>query len=157
MRSTVYLESTVISYYSARQSRDLIVAAHQQITINWWENVLPNLDAFISQVVLDEISQGDPTASQARYDSIKGFPLLEMKNEIVELAEEYFTAIQIPETKRADAFHLALAVRHGMDYLVTWNCTHIAGARVRSIIEKINSQHGIESPVICTPEELMEL
>lgn len=89
-------------------------------------------------------------------DSVAGFGILEVSTEVRDLAEHYFTAIDLPERARADAYHLALAVWHGMDYLVTWNCTHIAAGKVKFTVQRINTGRGIGSPIICTPEELME-
>ena len=154
---TVYIESTVISYYTGRPSRDLIVAAHQELTQEWWENISPKCSLFISQFVLDEISRGDQEAVNKRIKAIEGIPLLEVVQPIVNLGIEYYDAIGIPEKARTDAFHIAIAVYHGLDYLVTWNCTHITGGRVRGIVEKINDKHGFATPIICTPEELMEV
>ncbi len=154
---TVYIESTVISYYTGRPSRDLIVAAHQELTRQWWENILPKCSLFISQFVLDEISRGDQEAVDKRTKAVEGIPLLEVVQPIINLGLEYYDAIGIPEKARTDAFHIAIAVYHGLDYLVTWNCTHITGGRVRGIVEKINDKHGFVTPVICTPEELMEV
>ncbi|MFH1962888.1 MAG: type II toxin-antitoxin system VapC family toxin [bacterium] len=154
---TVYIESTVISYHNSRPSRDLIVAAHQELTREWWKNILPKCSLFISQFVLDEISRGNPKASDKRIKSVERIPLLEVVQPIVNLGLEYFDAIGIPEKARTDAFHIAVAVYHGLDYLVTWNCTHITGGRVRGIVERINDKHGFATPIICTPEELMEV
>jgi hypothetical protein len=89
--------------------------------------------------------------------AVSAFEVLEVVPEVRDLAEHYFTAIDLPEKARADAYHLALAVWHGMNYLVTWNCTHIAGGKVKLIVHEINAGRGIESPIICTPEELMEV
>jgi len=157
MKPTVYIETTVISYHVANPSRDLIIAAHQQITHDWWESALPQFEAFISPVVLDEISRGDTLAAKRRLDSISSVSLLEILPEMLNLSEAYFTAIEIPEKARADSYHLAIAALHGMDYLVSWNCTHIVSGRVKRIIEEINSANGIRTPIICTPEELMEV
>ena len=157
MNPTVYVETSVISYATARVSRDLVVAAHQQLTQDWWERALPKLDPYLSPVVLNEISKGDPVAAQQRIQIASSFAVLELVSEIQDLAEAYFVAIDLSEKCRADAYHLAVAVWHGMDYLVTWNCSHIAGGRVKRIIESINTNQGIMTPVICTPEELMEV
>lgn len=154
---TVYIESTVISYRTARPSRDLVVATHQQLTLEWWDNVLQALTPFVSQFVWDEIARGDAEAVARRVKAIEGIASLEMSPPIAELAREYFDAIRLPETARTDAIHVALAVYHGLDYLVTWNCKHIAGGRVRAIVQQINERRGIATPVICTPEELMEV
>ena len=155
-KSTVYIESTVISYYAASRTRDLIMAAHQEITWEWWETVLPALDPYVSQVVFDEISHGDKDAAQRRLAAVREFSVLEMTPDVASLADEYFGALDIPEKARNDSFHLALAVFHGMDYLVSWNCAHISSGRVRNTVAGINAERGYQTPIICTPEELME-
>jgi len=152
----VYIESTVISYYAASRTRDLILAAHQEITHEWWDGVLPSLDPYISQIVFDEISRGDADAAQRRLAAVDEFNVLEMTADVVSLADAYFDALSIPQKARNDSFHLALAVYHGMDYLVSWNCTHISSGRVRNVVTRINDQRGYQTPIICTPEELME-
>jgi len=156
MKPTVYIETSVISYLTAQMSRDLVVAAHQQLTADWWQQALPQFEPFVSSVVLEEIAKGDPEAANKRKTSVATFGILEVSTDVRDLAEQYFTAIDLPERARADAYHLALAVRHGMDYLVTWNCTHIAGGKVKWIVQRINAERGIGTPIICTPEELME-
>jgi predicted nucleic acid-binding protein len=152
----LYLESSVISYYTARRSRDLIVAAHQEITLEWWEKALPFFEPFVSQIVYDEISRGDTKSAQQRLESIQKFKVLEITPDASKLAKLYYSALDIPEKAINDAFHLALAVYHGMDYLVTWNCTHIASGRVIGLVQNINDERGYQTPIICTPEELME-
>ncbi|MCP4268790.1 MAG: type II toxin-antitoxin system VapC family toxin [Candidatus Brocadiaceae bacterium] len=102
---SVYIESTVISYYTARRTRDLIAAAHQEITIEWWENALPNFEPFISQVVLDEIERGDSDAAEMRCETAKNFKLIEVTDETVNLAEIYFKVFEIPDKAKADTFH----------------------------------------------------
>ncbi len=156
MKPKVYIETTVISYLTAKPSRDLIIAAHQQLTYDWWEDALPKFEGYISPVVLEEISRGDKLASKLRREKVAGFSLLEVLPEVQKLAESYFSAISLPEKARADSYHLALSTWHGMDFVVSWNCTHIVSGQVKKIIEEINSVHGIRTPVICTPEELME-
>lgn len=140
----------------ARPSRDLIIAAHQQITHEWWEIALPQFDAFISPIVLEEISKGDVDAAKLRLDSVSSFQVLEVLSEVRTLADSYFSAIEIPEKARADSYHLAVAAWHGMDFLISWNCSHIVSGRVKRIVEEINSANGIRTPIVCTPEELME-
>jgi len=155
-KPTIYIESTVISYYAASRTRDLIMAAHQEITWEWWESVLPTLAPHISQIVFDEISRGDANAAQRRLAAVSDFKVLEMTPDVAALANTYFDALDIPQKARNDSFHLALAVYHGMDYLVSWNCTHISSGRVRNVVGRINEERGYETPIICTPEELME-
>jgi len=156
MKPTVYIETSVISYLTAQISRDLVVTAHQQLTAEWWQQALPQFEAFASPVVLEEISRGDTEAAKKRKRIVAAFAILEVSDEVRDLAERYFAAIDLPEKARADAYHLALAVWHGMDYLVTWNCTHIAGGKVKQIVQRINKERDIGTPVICTSEELME-
>ena len=154
---SLYIETTVVSYYTARPSRDVVVVAHQQITQEWWETILPHCDAYVSPVVVDEAGRGDSYAAALRLESIATFPALAVSKEVDMLAQEYFSHTQIPEKARADAFHLALATVHDIDYLVSWNFAHILAASVRAVVQEINIAHGFRIPVICTPEEAMEI
>jgi hypothetical protein len=152
----LYLETSVISYYTARPSRDVVFAGHQAVTIQWWESDLPKFSPCISQVVVDEIAKGDPIAAAKRLATVANMENLDLTLEIRSLSIEYFHEIGLPENARADATHLAVAAWHGVDYLTTWNCRHIASPRVRKIVRQINEAHGLASPAICTPEELLE-
>lgn len=157
MKPTVYIETSIISYLTARPSRDLVTAAHQQLMHDWWDKIRPKVDCLISSYVLDEAGQGDPQAAQKRLEALAEFPILILNEDIKALALAYQTAAQIPEKARLDSFHLAFPAWHKLDYLLTWNCKHIANANVRKIIEKINHQLNVHTPIICTPEELMEV
>jgi hypothetical protein len=157
MQLSIYIETSVIGYLTSKPSRDLIVAAHQQITGDWWENALRHYNAYISSVVLEEISRGDINVAQLRLEKVSSFPVLEVLPEIRNLADTYFSALDIPEKARADSYHLAIASWHGMDFLLSWNCTHIVNGRIKMMIEEINARQGIRTPIICTPEELMEV
>ncbi len=154
---SVYVETSVISYYTARRSRGLVAAAHREITCEWWDAALPKLAPYVSQIVIDEISRGDEDAARERLAAIAEFPILELTPEASILAGMYFDALRIPEKSRNDSLHLALATMNGMDYLVSWNCSHIASARVRVAVEAVNDLQGYGTPLICTPEELMEV
>ena len=136
MKSTVYVETSVISYLAARPSRDLIVAAHQQISQEWWD-VRQRWSLSISALVVAESRAGDAEAAQRRLALLEGVPLLHLSDAATELAE-----------------HL-LATVHGVDYLLTWNCKHIANAQQRPRIEAACRALGYRPPVICTPEELL--
>ncbi len=157
MKPTVYIETTVISYLTSKPSRDLIVAAHQQITHEWWGKMLPSYQPYISPVVLEEISRGDAQEAEQRIQKVATFPLLEVSAEVNELAKYYSSKLSIPEKAIADLFHLALATWHGMDFLASWNCKHIVNGRVKQVLEKVNKLRGLDTPIICTPEELMEV
>ena len=157
MKPFVYIETTIISYLTAKPSRDLVIAAHQQITVEWWADVRPQVDCYVSPFLIDEASRGDAVYAQKRLDEIVNFTVLEVNEEIEDLAREYFAALQIPEKAKIDAFHLATAAWHKMDYLLSWNCKHIASGRVQKMMQKINARLGVHTPVVCTPEELMEV
>ena len=156
-KQTVYIETTVVSYLTAKPSRDIVVSAHQRLTLEWWEKSLPFLDPFISVIVVEEVSRGDEDAAKERLEKIRNFPVLEVTDEVREIADLYFKDIPIPEKSRADTYHLALATFNGMDFLVSWNLSHILNFRVKRAVQNINLKHGIDTPMICTPEELMEV
>lgn len=157
MKATLYLETTVPSYYTARRVRDLVVRAHQQITRAWWDRRLALFDAYVSPIVLEECRQGDQDAARGRLDLLEKFPILETSIEVEELAKVYYETLGLPRNAIRDAAHLAFASAYEMDYLVTWNCAHIANAEIRRRLFKINETVGRRTPIICTPEELMGL
>jgi predicted nucleic acid-binding protein len=157
MRPTVYIETSVVSYLVSRPSRDLIIAGHQQITEDWWRNVLPKVSAFVSELVLEEAGKGDGHAAAKRLDRLVEIPALEVVDEVDGLAKKYADALHLPDKALADAYHMALATWHGMDYLVSWNCSHIASGRVQKVLTGVNNVLGFQTPIFCTPEELMEV
>ncbi|NQT71808.1 MAG: type II toxin-antitoxin system VapC family toxin [Chloroflexi bacterium] len=151
----VYLETTIPSYIVARSSRDLVVAAHQQITREWWDG-RNRFELFISQLVLREARSGDDEAVGRRLELLNELPILELSEETHTLASALINQGAIPENATIDALHIAIAVVNGRDYLLTWNCAHIANATMRGTIERVCRGKGYEPPIICTPEELME-
>jgi hypothetical protein len=157
MALTVYIETTIISYLTARPSRDLIVAGHQQLTTEWWDRVRPNVECCISPFVLQEAERGDPAAADRRLATSTDITILTLNEEIITLARTYTSALGLPPRSELDAFHLAVAAWHRVEYLLTWNCTHIASGRTRRLLDGINTKLGVHTPVICTPEELMEV
>ncbi len=157
MKQSVYLETTIISYLAARPSRDLIVAGHQQITLEWWEKVSPKCQCYVSEVVIEESEKGDIEVSKKRLDLISDFQVLAVNEEIKKIASIFFEHLRIPEKSRLDSFHLATACWYKMDYLLSWNCKHIVSGSVRKLLNEINEELKIYIPIICTPEELMEV
>jgi hypothetical protein len=155
--ASVYIETTIISYLTAKPSRDLVVAAHQQITSEWWANVRPEVECFVSPFVIDEASRGDDEYARKRLEAIADFSVLQVNQEVEALAREYFAALNIPEKAKIDAFHLAVSAWHGMDYVLSWNCKHIASGRVQKMLQDTNARLGVYTPIVCTPEELMEV
>jgi len=131
------------------------VAAHQQITLEWWDTRRDGFDIYISQFVLNEVGAGDREAARKRLDAIKEFEQLDITDDVTKLAEAIIASGAIPNKAPTDAAHIAVAAIHGMKFLMTWNCTHIANAEISSVVEEICKKHCFECPVICTPEELM--
>lgn len=156
MKPALYLETTIPSYLKAKQTKDIIQTARQLITLEWWNNRLDDFDIFISHIVLDEAGQGDPHASAKRMEAIEPFTLLEITEEVIELAEIIITDKIIPEKAIRDALHIAVATFHEMDFLLSWNCKHIANAGIVKRLRKTIEDEGLELPYICTPEELLE-
>src|SRR5262249_33831396 len=152
MKPKVYLETTIPSYLTSRPSRDLVTAAHQQITREWWDTRRHDFDLFVSQMVLDEASAGDPEAATRRLEVLASLPLLAPKTEGTAVARMLSNHLSLPPRAAADALHIAIAVVNGMDYLLTWNCTHIANAVLRGRIEAACRSRGFRVPIICTPE-----
>ena len=154
-KNAVYLETSVVSYLTALGSRDLVSAAHQEVTRAWWAG-RQAFDVYISQFVLDEAGAGDPNAASRRLVALEGLPLLEVTDDVFGLASRLIADGGLPVKARVDAFHVAVATVHGVDYLLSWNCTHIANASLRTKIESICRASGFRPPVICTPIELTE-
>jgi hypothetical protein len=155
MKPRLYLETTVPSYLTSWPSRDLIIAAHQQITKDWWELRRGAFQIYISQFVLDEARAGDPLPAGQRLRVLQSLPLLDITPEVAELTSGILASGKIPRKAATDAAHIAIAAVHGMDFLLTWNCAHIANAATVKAIASICREHGCECPVICTPEELL--
>src|SRR6266478_9344 len=151
MKPKLYLETTVPSYLAAWPSRDLIRAGHQQITKEWWQTRRPGFDIYISQFVLDEAAAGDAEAARERLAALQDIPILDLSQDVVDLAEALKLALALPEKAVTDAAHIAMAAVHGMHFLLTWNCTHIANAEMFVAIEKACAERGFACPVICTP------
>ncbi len=154
-KPTLYLETSVPSYYTARPSTDLVVLTHQHLTREWWENRLDSYEVYVSEVVYDEIQRGDAEAARRRVASIESFPMLDVTDETESLAMHYINELPLPESALADALHLAVTSINGLDYLVTWNCRHIARGSVKRKLPQLNTAQGLSSPTICTPEELL--
>ena len=155
MKRRVYIETSIVSYLTARPSRDLIRAARQQITHDWWEDRKQEFDLFVSQYVLDEAGDGDPDAARERLEALDGLPLLETTDEAVELGEALIAQGAIPKQAATDALHIAVATVHTIEILLTWNCRHMANAEILGVVSRVIRSMGYEPPVICTPDELM--
>jgi len=157
MRAKVYIETTVVSYLTARPSRDVVIAGHQQTTHEWWETSRDKFDVVASQLVVREAGAGDSQAAQERLAVLSTLTLLEVTEEALALAQEIIRAEAVPEKADEDALHVAIAVTNGVEYLLTWNCKHLANATLRARIEEVCRSAGYEPVIICTPEELLEV
>ena len=155
MKPRVYVETTIISYLTGSPSRDLVLAAHQQVTRDWWE-ARDMFELYVSQFVVDEASAGDADAVERRLSAVQGLVLLELTSDATALAGELVRRSGVPAKAKIDALHIALASVHGMDYLVSWNCAHIANATMRGRIEATCREAGFDPPIICTPIELVK-
>jgi len=156
MKQKVYIETSILSYLTARPNNDLRAMANQTMTIEWWENRMSEFDIFISEFVVAESSQGNSEAATRRLAVITDIPELEITESVRVLGKALVAEGPIPKGAEIDAFHIAVAAVNGMDYILTWNCKHIANAVMRSKIEEVCLNHGFEPPTICTPQELME-
>lgn len=156
MGQLVYVETSVISYLTSRKSQDIIVAAHQELTQKWWKERREHFDPVISELVYREASVGDPNASAARMAALGDLRILKINDEALHLTERLISVGPIPRHYAEDALHIAIAAVNGVDYLLTWNCKHLANAAHRAMIESVVDEAGYACPIICTPEELLE-
>ncbi|HSY52711.1 MAG TPA: type II toxin-antitoxin system VapC family toxin [Thermoanaerobaculia bacterium] len=156
MRSKLYVETSVISYLTARPSRDVISLAHQELTREWWRRAASEFELYASRLVVAEAQLGDPDAAASRLSVLEPVTLLSETSEARALATRLLAAGGLPRKASSDALHIAIATVHGMDYLVTWNCKHIANARMLRFVMETCRASDYEPPVICTPEELIE-
>lgn len=154
MNNNVYLETSIISYLAARPSSDLITAGHQQTTHQWWNTERVNFSVYASPLVLREASAGDATAASARIQWLQSVSLLAISPEAEKLSEQLIQRAALPVKAGADALHIAIAAFHGINFLLTWNCRHIANAIKRPLIERICQDCGYAPPILCTPNEL---
>ena len=157
MKPKVYLETTIPSLLTAWPSRDLVIAADQQSTRDWWETRRQDFDLFVSPEVLGEAGQGDPVAARLRLEAIATLPVLAATEAVEELTRVILTTGLIPPRATRDAAHIAFACVHEMDFLLTWNCRHIHNALISRRLSEVCSAQGFTLPVVCTPRELMAI
>jgi len=151
----IYIESTIPSYVVARPARDLIQAAHQQLTRDWWDLQRDKHELFTSQLVLNEIAHGEQAMANHRLSLVSDVALLESTEEARNLTQHIMDSGLLPAKAEGDAAHIALATVHEMDILLTWNCRHIANASIIGRLRRVVAKHGYTLPEICTPDELM--
>ncbi len=152
---TVYLETSIVSYLRQKPSTQVVTAARQLLTHQWWNDERANYELVISQYVIDEASGGDPTLAAERLESLDGIPLLPNAPEIPQIANEIMSLGVLPPKAQVDALHISSVAHHRIQYLLTWNCKHIANAKILPHIHHVLMDLGIPIPIICTPEELL--
>lgn len=152
---SVYIESSIISYMTARQSKDLVTSARQEITIEWWSDYKETFEVFISELVLEEIGSGDRIASEKRLFVVENIPILETTENAIKLAKSLVYEKAVPESCLEDALHISIAAVQEINFLLTWNFKHINNANTRGKITKVIKQNNLNSPVLCSPEELI--
>jgi hypothetical protein len=155
MSEAIYIETSILGYLTARPSRDLIVAANIEITREWWDMRRSDFQLYSSQAVIKETSQGDAAISSQRLEIVRNLALLDLNQSVLGLAEQFLVRSSLPAKADVDAVHIAAATVHGMDYLLTWNCKHIANAQIQRKLAEISLDLGYELPILCTPYELL--
>jgi len=156
LKPTVYLETSIVSYLTSRPSNDIRVAANQNATVEWWEGRRTMFDLFVSAFVLTEAGLGHPDAARRRMTVLEDIAELTITEEVRILGKALIARGALPLKAEIDSYHISVAAVHGIEYLLTWNCTHIANAVMRPKIESLCREFGYEPPIICTPQELME-
>src|SRR6185369_9770089 len=150
-----YVETTIVSYLTAWPSPDKIMAGNQRITRNWWREHRKNFELCISLSVLNEAAAGDKKAATRRMRLLRDLKVLETTPDARTLASGFLLAGSLPKTAAEDAIHVAVAAINGVNFLLTWNCKHIANALLMDQIEMVCNDFGVRCPRICTPNELM--
>ena len=155
--ATVYIETSIAGYLTARSRDAMIFRARQELTWTWWNEKRSRYQLVISQLVLDEAGAGDAEAAADRIELLKGIPVLASTDPRIDaLADELLAAHLLPEKARSDAEHMAIATVHAVDYLLTWNCKHIANADVLPKVYRLIAGLGFWAPLIVTPEEFSQ-
>ena len=154
-KKTVYVETSVVSYLTARPSNDLLVAAWQKITVDWWDVQRNRFDLYTSEITIDEAGRGNSEAASRRLETLSDISILPVTEAVAELSRAFLDKKAIPARALNDSLHIAVSAVHGIDYLLTWNFRHIDNAEIKPVIRRICIMYGHTSPEICTPQELM--
>ena len=155
MTETVYIETTIPSLYVAKTSGRLVEAGRQRLTRIWWDEHRADYNLVCSQTVLDECGSGDSEMAEKRIALLESLPLLDLSREVLTIAQELVDRVIIPEKAADDAIHISVAAVHRIDYLITWNCKHIANPHIQNRIRACFEEYTLDIPVICTPEEFI--
>lgn len=156
MKKKLYVETTVVSYLTARPSRDLVIAGHQEATRELWPKLSGEYESFISALVFEEAGRGDAVVAAKRLEALKPFVMLDVDDEALMLAEKIIAGRGIPQEYPEDALHIALAAVNGVDVIITWNFAHLNNPFTRVMVRQIVENEGYQCPEICSPEEVLE-
>lgn len=155
MKLKVYIETSIVSYITARPSRDVVISANQILAQEWWEDYRHEFDLYISELVTDESSKGNAEMAKKRLDLVKNVPFLENNDKVKNLAKEILARNILPVKATLDVFHIAITAVHNIDFLLTLNCKHIANAFIYRRVEEVCRSFGFEPPIVCTPQEIL--
>ena len=156
MKRRIYIETTVVSYFTARPSRDLLVAGNQEATRQFWSSLATVYDTYVSALVYEEAARGNTREAAKRLDAIRPFRMLDIDDETRILAEKIVTGKGIPHEYPEDALHIAVAAINGVSVVVTWNFAHLSNPFTRMKVRQIVEDEGYVCPEICSPAELLE-
>jgi hypothetical protein len=157
VKKRIYLETTVVSYVTAKPSRDIIVAGHQGATRELWPQLSMNYETYVSALVFEEARRGDTDQAHIRLAAIEPFPMLDVDDEAQSLAEKIILRRAVPAEYPEDALHIAVAAVNGMEVILTWNFAHLNNPFTRKMVRQVVEGEGYECPEICSPEELLEV
>ena len=154
-KHTIYVETSIVSYLTARPTNDLLAAAWQKATVDWWETQRNRFDLYTSDVAVAEAREGDPQAARRRLEPLSGIPVLVITESIIKLSKALIREKALPAKAQTDALHVAVAAVHNVDYLLTCNFRHLDNAETKPIMRSVCTKYEHTIPEICTPQELM--
>jgi len=154
-KKTVYIETSIVSYLTSRPTSDLLAAAWQKTTVDWWDTQRSRFELYTSDVTVEEAGRGNPEAAARRIEVLSKIPILTITESVVALSKALLHGGALPAKALDDSLHISVSAVHGVDYLLTWNCRHLVNAETKPIIRSICTMHGYTSLEICTPQELM--
>lgn len=156
-KPTVYVETSVVSYLTARTSSDIGLAGRQHDTHVWWNTRRDQFRLVTSSLVIDEASQGNPQSAAERLRVLADLVQLDFsEDEAATIVNMLVASGPLSQKAIDDATHIAIAVLNDVDYLLTWNCTHLANAPIRRRVEAILRHAGYRPVIISTPWDLMD-
>jgi hypothetical protein len=156
MKPSVYLETSFVSHLVGRFASDIVIASHQRLAREWWNFRRNDFELYISEFVVDEIGKGHAALAAQRLEVVRNIQRINADEMTKSLGNRLVREIPLPPVANVDAYHIAIAAVNRIDYLLTWNCTHIANASIQGQIRKICAEEGLKAPVICIPPELMK-